>query len=876
MFFKPIDRIWERVEIAHDHSDTDYFNALMYTGEWLTKLVTSGMVAAISNDRDRHRYRQVYALVRADGLGEWARVLDDTLTGPAAQYLYEEARIEQRELTKNCNEGSWQYDSVKALAECIRVIIPNSEQHGNKVQARQWISVFAQLRNKTRAHGAPPSHQLAQICPILANSLNLFVTNFALFRRPWAYLHKSLSGKYRVTKWTDSAVSLVPLATQLGKRFNFPNGVYIHFDDTESFSALAKVDLIESDPEAIDFFVANGGFTEQRHEMLSYITGDKKSASSSPFLRPITELPPSETQGLDILEARKNSFATLPPMPKEYVPRTKLEQDLYRELTEADYHRIITLVGRGGIGKTWLALSVLYQVADTDHFTAIFWFSARDVDLRSDGPKQVRPHVLTEKDIAREFSRLVLSPDQYDARGFDALNYLNHNLETSDFGPLLFVFDNFETVRNPLELYTWLDTYLRPPNKALITTRLRDFRGDYPIEVAGMTEDEAETLIDSTAKVLGITRLVTKQYRQQLFDESEGHPYIIKILLGEVAKSGQARKPRRIVASQDNILDALFERTYSGLSPAAQRVFLTLCSWRSIVPLLAVQAVLTKPTGERIDVEGAIDELQKSSFIDFIESTADEELFINIPLVASIFGERKLAVNPLSSAIEADVQLLRYVGASQEAHIKDGIKPRIERLFRNLHDNVANGNASLDDYMPMIEFIAAKYPAAWLLLADMYLELDQENCLEAAKTAVRRSLEYHDRMENPWKAWQKLAELSLQTKDYLGEVHALVKMCQLPDTWFPQISNTVNKINGYLNHGLIGLDLFERRALVKPLIRVMEARIDDEGDATDRSRLAWLFLNLQDQDAARIHTQKGLELDSNNDYCLKLADFLFR
>ena len=33
------------------------------------------------------------------------------------------------------------------------------------------------------------------------------------------------------------------------------------------------------------------------------------------------------------------------------------------------------------------------------------------------------------------------------------------------------VYDNFETVNDPIELYSWIDSYLRIPNKAIITTR---------------------------------------------------------------------------------------------------------------------------------------------------------------------------------------------------------------------------------------------------------------------------------------------------------------------------------------------------------------------------------------------------------------------
>ena len=86
-------------------------------------------------------------------------------------------------------------------------------------------------------------------------------------------------------------------------------------------------------------------------------------------------------------------------------------------------------------------------------------------------------------------------------------------------------------------------------------------------------------------------KLLTEDYRDELIRESDGHPYVIKILLGEVAKARALVALRRIVASKDEILDALFERTYSGLSPAAKQIFLLLSSWRSTIPELAIHAV---------------------------------------------------------------------------------------------------------------------------------------------------------------------------------------------------------------------------------------------------------------------------------------------
>src|SRR5271156_3887436 len=87
MAFIPFRLMKDRLEVAREESDTALFFHLLYFGEMLLKLTAAGLAAAIVDDRDRHRYRQVHRLVRADGLGEWSSAIDDILTGPTAQFL---------------------------------------------------------------------------------------------------------------------------------------------------------------------------------------------------------------------------------------------------------------------------------------------------------------------------------------------------------------------------------------------------------------------------------------------------------------------------------------------------------------------------------------------------------------------------------------------------------------------------------------------------------------------------------------------------------------------------------------------------------------------------------------------------------------------
>jgi hypothetical protein len=63
MSFLALDKMWERIEIARQDSDTALFYDLLFAGEMIFKIITAGLVAAISEDRERHRYRHLHHLV---------------------------------------------------------------------------------------------------------------------------------------------------------------------------------------------------------------------------------------------------------------------------------------------------------------------------------------------------------------------------------------------------------------------------------------------------------------------------------------------------------------------------------------------------------------------------------------------------------------------------------------------------------------------------------------------------------------------------------------------------------------------------------------------------------------------------------------------
>lgn len=860
-----LQKLFDRIEIGKQDSEAAHFLYLMYAGEMILKAATLAMVAGIEDDCDRHRYRQLYKLVRADGLGDWAACIDEVLSGAASQSLVESVRAEQKELTKKCEQGAWQYDCVARLDHCLRTLDPNREQFPFRLDGRAWFAYFVELRNRTKAHGAPSAATCGALSGPLEDSLRTLVEHFALFKREWAYIHRNLSGKYRVTRISESAGGFDPLktSTTATKWGNLPDGVYVLLNRPR------YVELLVSDAEISDLWVPNGAFTSKKFEVLSLTSDTRKQIPATPYLSPAGDLPNSETQGLGLLDAQGKTFTNIPNVPVMYVSRPSLESELESRLLN-DRNAVVTLVGRGGIGKTSLALTVLHKIKLLERFGAAFWFSSRDIDLLPEGPKLVRPHLLTENDIAKELVRLVQPQDSH-VKGFKATDYLAQCLTKSPLSfPLLFVFDNFETVRSPQELFAWVDTYVRNPNKVLITSRSREFKGDYPVEVFGMTEAESDMLMQITAKQLLISPFLTDELKREIYRESDGHPYVIKMLLGEMANSRKPWKVERIVAGRGEVLDALFERTYAGLSPSAKQIFLTLCNWRSVIPRIAIEAVTLRLANERLDVDGALDELRRNSFVEITELEEDEGTFLFVPLVAAVFGKRKLDVSPMKSAVEANLAVLQFFGAAQRSDIRHGIGPRIERFYRRVADLVSKQPEKMAEYVPMLEFIARRYYRGWWLLADLYEETDCEGAGEKAKDCIRRFLEHDRNVKDKREGWERLAQLCRQTGDGVGEIHALVELCSVSNIDFDAISNAVNRWNQLFKQQHLPIGTDERAILGTKLLNLAEGSLG-EAEATDFSRLAWLAMALRDEAKARQFVLQGLAKDPHNEYCVKLS-----
>ena len=327
-----------------------------------------------------------------------------------------------------------------------------------------------------------------------------------------------------------------------------------------------------------------------------------------------------------------------------------------------------------------------------------------------------------------------------------------------------------------------------------------------------------------------------------------------------------------MVAGTEDILTALFERTYAALSPCSQRAFLTLSTWNSPVPRLALEAVLFRSTQERSEVEKGIESLLQYSMAEVYVAPSDKQEFISLPLVASVFGKKKMNISPSKAAIQADVEILQMLGPSRRDDVTLGLAKKLENFLGAISKRVESGE-SFAAFAPIVEMICRAYNPGWIILARWHMELRTTDGYQRGAEELRRFLENDSVSNLAAEAWKLLGHACYKTGDDIGEIHAFVERAQLSGVPFHDLSNTANRLNSFLRESGFDVDREQTRDLAVRILQVLDQRIAEaEGD--DLSRMAWLAFQCGKEQVAVNYARKGLELEPGNHHIQKLAQRL--
>lgn len=838
----------------------DTFLVTSYLAEAVIKTVGIVLQVGLRERAPSHAYRIAYELVRADGLGTWEAAIRECTSDPLLAFAAHECGELVAWLTKRRSkpDDEW-YKRAKSGAEAVLRELGTIEDSASRRQTvRDLIANLVQIRNKTKAHGAVGPDFFAQVNEPYANAVTELVSNCPALKWQWMHLVARDKGNVRCILLNGEGPRHLREAD--ATRYH-PTKPGVHFLPSGKLKFFYCADLLRGNREYSKFLLPNGGYDGKgRAEFLDYATGKVSKEDIGMFVAPPVMPPASETQGAEDLDVQGNVFANLPPLPRGYIERPRLERELHGKLLDRN-HAIVTLHGRGGVGKTMLALSAAHHIAQssTPRYEAILWFSARDVDLRPGGPTFVRPAVVNLNDISEAFSRLVGSPDGVD--------YLARALEgtSGGAGATLFIFDNFETLSGIADLHQFLDAHTHLPNKTLITSRERAFKADYPIEVKGMEYDEAQRMLRSLARELNVEGVATDDVIRSIFDNTEGHAYLMRVVMGEVAKEGRYVPPKQLVSRRLDIVDAVFERSFDKLSDSGRHVFLIVANWKSAIPAIALVVVLTELD---LDAESGIEECLRLSLInrDFLR---DGHPCYTAPLLARLFGQKKLLGDPDRLVIQGELETVRRFGVVDvHAPYKRDQDDVTGQFVAWCCDPQASAAVDPERLDRVLQSLAEAWPNGWLALARFRQACNAPR--QQIEYALRRAVEEVPQNKPAWLARAAYAE---SVGDEATRVSSLISAVEADPADVDLLLDVAGDVTRYVSEHASEIPR-TRRGVYLASVREHLERVSDQLSADGLSRLSWLYLLEQNEEQARRHADAGLKQDPSNPHCSNILQRL--
>jgi tetratricopeptide (TPR) repeat protein len=843
----PLARAQLRATRVASLERAERFNSLQYLSESLMKYSCLVLLSFLEVLDAPKAHGIAYGLSRGEGMGDWEQSLQSISEATRRAGAPQELRDLLKWFTskRNSENDSW----FREVFQTARGIWSQTSTDPLDLQPsiRGLFAFLAAFRNKTRGHGAKSTTFFEAVNNDFETILTTLLARCPLFTDvQLLWIEQTLDGlvqrPLRGPAPTDSGH--LDQSVDLGLVVRLPSGAL-----NAPFSPLLKYDPVNDGS-----YFANGHWRDSDFtaEALDYLTGETVRLQLSQFATPTFTLHRSETAGGLELRDGRHAGHNLPELFSDYVERVDLEENLRRLLNDKT-HRIITLRGMGGVGKTSLALRLAHVVttrADCP-FLWIVWFSARDIDLTVAGPRQRRPEVTDIEDVAEYYCRLF----GIAASGRDATTIFTKQVAESA-EPKLLIMDNFESLTNQREAQQYLDEAVVLPNKVLITSRHERFQGDYPLEVKGMSDGEADSLMRSEAERLGCVDRLAPKVMQRIRLSTSNVPYALKLVVGQLQRRDLSiEQILRESLTHGDILEALFERSFESLSSESRQLYLLVGNWPAAIPTFAVRAVL----GARgLAVNDAVDECRRSSLVMITERGETE--WLETPVVSRAFARATLPAGDHSLEIERDLDFLRSLDVSNGCDTLPELTARIMSAIK-----AERNAAAREHHIQVLEALTGEDVSIWRDIAT----IKWQTAAPAGEVehAFRHAVEADP---GDWHTWYSYSAFEAQRGDYQREVELLIRACQRRPNDAKLNSVTAAKIAALISGNRPRFPLAERQTWTDA-VRANLASMFDALDADALARLGWLYWLQNDRTNADRCAKRGLAVNKANIHCQNLS-----
>jgi len=317
-----------------------------------------------------------------------------------------------------------------------------------------------------------------------------------------------------------------------------------------------------------------------------------------------------------------------------FIGRFKDRRDL-RKWLESE-HRVITVVGEAGVGKTALSLRVCNDIVeDSRIFDRVVWVSLKTKYLTPEGVRQIQNAIdsfaLLTDHLAESFPSP--SPDVWQ-------NILAHMKSVRT----LLVIDNMETIGNELRDFL---VNIPADSKVLLTSRVGLGEIEARYELAGFSPKDSVILLNTLISVYNCKPLKnTSQQTLTNYANRLGHnPLLLKWFILAICKGTD---PAELLSKGlEESLEFFYTSVYERLGQLSKHI---------LSVILAARKGLTKPqlqeltNSSHVSFSQAIQELVRSSMVDRYSDPDGTVIFTIRGLVYEFLSKHSPPTNEIVKA----------------------------------------------------------------------------------------------------------------------------------------------------------------------------------------------------------------------------------
>jgi len=268
---------------------------------------------------------------------------------------------------------------------------------------------------------------------------------------------------------------------------------------------------------------------------------------------------------------------------------------------------VITIVGEGGIGKTALALRVVYEIVDQKQspFDYVVWTSSKTTKMTAQEIVRIEGAIESSLGLIQSVANeLGAKGDVFDETS-EILTYL------SEFRILL-ILDNLETVLDD-RVRHFLQN-LPSGSKVLITSRIGLGALEYRIQLHEMKTDESVQLLRALATARNVEQLVKVPNRrlETYCERMKNNPGFIKWFISAVQAG---KRPEEVLAKPDMFLDFCMANVYDYLSQTSRRI---LKSMQTIPGELSQAELAFLSSIDDLELQKGLQELMTTNMVNMV------------------------------------------------------------------------------------------------------------------------------------------------------------------------------------------------------------------------------------------------------------------